>query len=464
MVKLTSLSVTGLLGRFDHHVIFPEDWEFVILHGPNGVGKTKLLELVTAISAGRLHALFIIPFDVAILGFSDGTQLSIVRGAQLALETVGSNDEPGRLQVELARPNTELVRFSIMREELHPPEQRLRILERELPLERVDRETWFDHSNEDYLTLVDINRRYPGYLGPPSAQTSDINDAFTEFVRGFHVHLIETQRLLTFAPLRPGQRGPVRQSTAAKYAQDLTRRIREALAENSQTSQQLDRTFPRRVLEARVPDGVTDDQIRIRYAAQSELRDRLSEIAVLDTYASLPLPERDLEGWEQRVLWTYLEDTDQKLATFSQLLDRVGLLRQIVNSRFLFNEIHIDRESGFRFATPSGDQVGPEALSSGEQHELVLMYDLLFNVAPETTVLIDEPEISLHIAWQQRFLDDIAEISQVAALRFLVATHSPQIIHKWWSRTVPLYGEERTLPPPPESEKQGSDDDASRDR
>jgi hypothetical protein len=301
---------------------------------------------------------------------------------------------------------------------------------------------WIDHVNEDYITLSEVNRRYPGYLGPPSVAVSGASEEFNEFVGSFPVHLIETQRLLTFMPSRPGQRNPVRQSTVAKYAQDLTRRIREALAENSQSSQQLDRTFPRRVLEARVPDGINDEDIRVRYEAQSELRDRLSEIAVLDTYASLPLPERNLEGWEQRVLWTYLEDTDQKLATFRQLLDRVGLLRRLINSRFLFNEIHIDRETGFRFATPSGDELGPEALSSGEQHELVLMYDLLFNVAPETTVLIDEPEISLHIAWQQRFLDDIAEISQVADLRFLVATHSPQIIHKWANRTVPLAGRE----------------------
>ena len=444
MIRLTSLTVRGLLGRFDHEIRFPEEWEFVILHGPNGVGKTKLLELVTAISAGRLHSLFTIPFDVAELEFSDGTQLTIVRGGQLALDTLEDSDEPSRLQVSLLRPGDPPVRFSIAREELHPPEQRLRMIERELPLERIDSDQWFDHANDDYLTLADIKRRYPGYLGPPSAQTSEINDQFIGFIRDFHVHLIETQRLLTFMPSRPGQRGPARQTTATKYALDLTRRIREALAENSQSSQQLDRTFPRRVLEASVPDGVTDDQIRIRYALQSELRDRLSEIAVLDTYASLPLPERELEGWEQRVLWTYLDDTDQKLATFGQLLDRVGLLRRIINNRFLFNIIHIDRESGFRFTTPSGDTVGPEALSSGEQHELVLMYDLLFNVAPETTVLIDEPEISLHIAWQQRFLDDIAEIAQVAALRFVVATHSPQIIHKWWSRTVPLYGEEHS--------------------
>jgi predicted ATP-dependent endonuclease of OLD family len=68
----------------------------------------------------------------------------------------------------------------------------------------------------------------------------------------------------------------------------------------------------------------------------------------------------------------------------------------------------------------------------------VLAYDLLFNVKPDALVLIDEPEISLHVAWQQQFLNDIARIAEVASLRFIIATHSPQIIHKWWAQAVAL--------------------------
>ncbi len=68
----------------------------------------------------------------------------------------------------------------------------------------------------------------------------------------------------------------------------------------------------------------------------------------------------------------------------------------------------------------------------------MLAYDLLFNVKQGSLVLIDEPEISLHIAWQQEFLNDIARIAQTVSLRFMVATHSPQTIHKWWKRAVEL--------------------------
>jgi predicted ATP-binding protein involved in virulence len=436
------MRVSNLLGRFTHEVTFLDEWEFVILHGPNGVGKTKLLELLTAVSAGRLHNLFTLPFDALDLGFADGSFLRIVRNGQLRLHPDGQAEPPSSLEVRLEQPHEDVLQFSVARDDLHPEESRLRYLDRDLPLERMDQDTWFDFSHEDYVDLNAIDRRYPGYLGPPWPRVTHIDDEFSSFTRRFRVHLIETQRLLSLtAPQRSRQRGPVQQNTAERYAQDLTRRIREALAENSQTSQQLDRTFPRRVLETRPPDHVTDKDIRARYEAQSSLRDRLGEIAVLDAYASVPLPQRHLDDWERRVLWTYLDDTDQKLATFRHLLDRVGLMRRIVNSRFLFNELRIDRERGFRFTTTSGEEVGPSALSSGEQHELVLMYALLFNVDPETTVLIDEPEISLHIAWQQQFLDDIVEIAQLASLRFVIATHSPQIIHKWWSRAVALFSE-----------------------
>lgn len=444
VIRLIELRVQGLLGRFDHAVVFPEDWEFVILHGPNGVGKTRLLELVTAIGSGRLHELFAMPFDSVNLDFNDGAAVRITRSGELVVDEVGDEEDATRLEIELRRPGaSEPLRFPVAREQWRPPEPMLRSLERRLPLERVDRDTWYDHSHEDYVSFAELATRYPGSLGPPSARAEDIPEDFTEFVQAFNVHLIETQRLLTFEHWPRGRmRGPVQQNTALRYAKDLTRRIREALAENSQTSQHLDRTFPRRVLEMRLPDNVTDQDIRERYEEQSALRNRLGEIAVLDTYPSLPLPDRELEDWERLVLWTYLEDTDEKLATFSHLLDRVGLLRRIVNSRFLFNQVRIDREAGFRFETASGQDVGPESLSSGEQHELVLIYDLLFNVEPETTVLIDEPEISLHVSWQQRFLDDIVEISRLASLRFIIATHSPQVIHKWWERAVALHSED----------------------
>ena len=102
----------------------------------------------------------------------------------------------------------------------------------------------------------------------------------------------------------------------------------------------------------------------------------------------------------------------------------------------------ISRQDGFSFFTKGDRPLPVTSLSSGEQHELVLLYELLFKVNPNSLILIDEPELSLHIAWQQEFLQDLQEITRLASFDVLIATHSPQIIHDRWDLTVQLKGPE----------------------
>jgi predicted ATP-binding protein involved in virulence len=100
----------------------------------------------------------------------------------------------------------------------------------------------------------------------------------------------------------------------------------------------------------------------------------------------------------------------------------------------------ISKDKGFTFTTADGKPLSPTDLSFGEQHELVMLYQLLFKVQPNSLVLIDEPEISLHVAWQVQFLKDLQEIIKLANFDVLVATHSPDIINDRWDLTVELQG------------------------
>ena len=56
-------------------------------------------------------------------------------------------------------------------------------------------------------------------------------------------------------------------------------------------------------------------------------------------------------------------------------------------------------------------------------------------------MFIDEPEISLHVAWQLRFIPDVLKIAKLVGFRFIVATHSPQIINGMWDNAVGLGSE-----------------------
>ena len=51
-----------------------------------------------------------------------------------------------------------------------------------------------------------------------------------------------------------------------------------------------------------------------------------------------------------------------------------------------------------------------------------------FRVPSNTVVLIDEPELSLHVGWQKKFLSDLTAIVELSGLDAVVATHSPFIV------------------------------------
>jgi predicted ATP-binding protein involved in virulence len=129
----------------------------------------------------------------------------------------------------------------------------------------------------------------------------------------------------------------------------------------------------------------------------------------------------------------YLSDTEKKLNVFTPLLARLEIFTHILNKQmFTFKSIKIDKDKGFIFLTHTGKDLNLNDLSSGEQHEIVLLYELLFKTEKNTLVLIDEPEISLHITWQKEFINDLLRIIKLQQIQVIMATHSPQIIHDRW--------------------------------
>ena len=142
----------------------------------------------------------------------------------------------------------------------------------------------------------------------------------------------------------------------------------------------------------------------------------------------------------------YLVDADKKLTPFRDLLEKIELLEQLINNRLLNKTLQVTAEEGLSVKHAHADKnIALDSLSSGEQHEIILMIDLLFNVPRGAVVLIDEPEISLHVAWQLAFIPDVKKIAELAGFRFIVATHSPQIINDQWDRATRLGPEEASF-------------------
>ena len=123
----------------------------------------------------------------------------------------------------------------------------------------------------------------------------------------------------------------------------------------------------------------------------------------------------DIDPQQAGVMTLYVADTAKKLKVLEDLASRTRLLLESLNGKFKNKQILVDRKEGLAVKV-NGEPLPLDSLSSGEQHELILHYDLLFRVQPNTVVLLDEPELSLHIEWQSKFLSDLMAIVELAGL------------------------------------------------
>jgi predicted ATP-binding protein involved in virulence len=116
----------------------------------------------------------------------------------------------------------------------------------------------------------------------------------------------------------------------------------------------------------------------------------------------------DIEAVEDRIHHAELKRTE-----FERLV-----------GEFISTNKHINfLPSGLTVTVPTGE-IGIDLLSSGEKHVLQLLLESL--ASESSPILIDEPEMSLHIDWQNRLLLAMRTVNDEAQI--VAATHSPEIM------------------------------------
>ena len=81
-----------------------------------------------------------------------------------------------------------------------------------------------------------------------------------------------------------------------------------------------------------------------------------------------------------------------------------------------------------------GDTLTPYQLSSGEKQMLVILTTVLVEDFRHCALFMDEPEVSLHVEWQQRLISLIRELNPHAQI--ILTTHSPALIMNGWMDAV----------------------------
>jgi energy-coupling factor transporter ATP-binding protein EcfA2 len=102
-------------------------------------------------------------------------------------------------------------------------------------------------------------------------------------------------------------------------------------------------------------------------------------------------------------------------------------------------------EKAFQFwETGIENPILPENISSGEKQILIILLTTLLQDGNPYILLMDEPEISLHIDWQRSLIQNIRQINP--SCQIIMVTHSPTTYYGGWIENVTRIEDIQSLP------------------
>jgi predicted ATPase len=185
---------------------------------------------------------------------------------------------------------------------------------------------------------------------------------------------------------------------------------------------------------------------------QKEIKEALSKIGVQDSKLSAEVDKffsqltslfEQLSGKDEgngQLKWLMNKAQIDRMARIVEIIDEHkskvdDLFKPINDFLFTINDFYKDSNKKLEVDTvgqlvvnrPNGNKCTIEGLSSGERQLLVIFAHAFFNRHNNRTAfIIDEPELSLHLRWQEKFAETIFLINPSS--QFILATHSPEIV------------------------------------
>jgi predicted ATP-binding protein involved in virulence len=427
-MKIRSFSARQVFGYLDFQTDFNRDINFLV--GGNGSGKTTELKLINALAAPNFKDLLTIPFESIELVIEDKNRTIRISSytrdnykilncnfceEELKLPNFSADEFPLHKNEKLE----EEIDLILRRQADHVVTKFIASLPRPIFLGLDRRRDGEDSKGEDYYRHREIY--YAGSLKKNALSTRK------QIKGSLGVSLMETELLVqnTYRRLRELEerhQSNLRDSillSSFQYveneslAPDLNkwkllerqREIRQALykivARDSKVSSEVDNFFTRlTTLAEQLPEdgGI----VSVEWLLNKSQIDRMAKI---------------------------VDIIDEHKSKVDQLFNPIRGFLKVVNEFYQDSNksLDIDAVGQLVVVRPGGSECTIEALSSGERQILVILAQVFFSGKNSTAVfLIDEPELSLHLRWQEKISEVLFTINP--SVQFILATHSPEIV------------------------------------
>ena len=130
----------------------------------------------------------------------------------------------------------------------------------------------------------------------------------------------------------------------------------------------------------------------------------------------------------------------------NKLFDTLTELFNNNDSPELSKIIDKDSDNDFIFIKNNTQKIPLHQLSSGEKQLLIILMSVVLQEEKPCILLLDEPEISLHVRWQEDFIDKILLLNP--NVQIIMATHGSRMFvkHNWFQKTVKIQSLTHQIP------------------
>ena len=436
-VRIKKIEICELFDTYNHTIELNQEKQLNIIYGINGIGKTMLFKILDSFFNLKFNKLLNAPFKKLTVTYEDGTNFKLLNEkSSLIVEFNALIPKNNKKVVHNRDDNTVYIKK----------------IETEYNIKKIGNDKFINNKTKEILSYEEVINQYhfdkPATILLPTIKISEISDIITSRTNSY---FIGTQRLLTFNKeyeknlfqsmnLKSDLKGGIKNESIIKYSDELAKIIRNKHSEYADLSSKLENTLGSRLVKKEIKTISNKADLIEENKALQDKKDKLKSVGLLKEVDDDTLMEiKDFDDLTMAVLSVNIQDMKNKYKIFDDLYNRLNLFLDILNNKRLSNKkMFIDSKMGFLIRDSKNELLDITDLSSGEQHEIVMFYELLFKVKDNSLVLIDEPEISLHIAWQKEFIEDMYDIIKIKNFNILIATHSPAIIDGNWDLTVEL--------------------------
>lgn len=409
---LTFINIKSLFGRFNYEIKF-NDKGVNIITGPNGYGKTTILRIINSIAKQRWDFFYKLDFKTICIGTDDG-EIEIKK----LKDAIKINNVKISIYTDAKREDFD------------------EYVENTPFFYREDDNIIYDRRSDRRYSYWDLYYKYMrfGSLRPIGIGRFNDEDETEKKELEKISKILGEVKFISAHRLYAKNFDKYERRKVASVIESLPERLKDMISQVSNDyaikANSLDSSYPNRLLDAK--QGISGED-----EYQSLLKESNDKFTKLKEYRLANLDIIKKSEYNENfstALKIYFDDFSEKYAVFSALIKKLDLFKEIINNRFTYKNVRITKEKGFEIIDnkDSTKTIELNSLSSGEQQEIVLFFELIFTTESNYILLIDEPEISLHILWQKMFLDDLMKIVEGNDINIVVATHSPQIINNHW--------------------------------